>query len=188
MAAGLRLDVHILSRMGDEALSLQKVRELFQRHGALVYRRCLKLLGNPSDAEEALQEVFVRVLRGAEGFDYRSEPTTWLYRITTNYCLTLLRDQTRRRRLRERHASQPEPVANGTEDAIWVRHLLSEVDEPLARVAVYVYVDGMSHREAAELLGVSRRTVGNMLERFSAAVKGSREMPRVADADKAEVA
>src|SRR4051812_30294696 len=88
-----------------DALDAATVRRLFREHGPMVYRRALRILGNAADAEEALQEVFVRVLRGGEGFEQRSQVTTWLYRITTNYCLNFLRDNKRRRELLETHLS-----------------------------------------------------------------------------------
>ncbi|MFO0575779.1 MAG: RNA polymerase sigma factor [Polyangia bacterium] len=144
-----------------------EVGELFRLHGPVVFRRAFRLLGRREDAEEATQEVFIRVMRGIEGFDHRSGITTWLYQITTNYCLNFLRDRGRRRDLFAQHMAPPEeesrsPVA----DLVLLRRLLSEADEQQARAAVYVYLDGMSHEEAAELLGVSKRTVGNLIERF----------------------
>src|SRR4051794_28909413 len=59
------------------------VATLFDQHGPRVYRRALRLLGNPSDAEEATQEIFIRVVRGGESFQEKSQLTTWLYQITT---------------------------------------------------------------------------------------------------------
>ena len=65
--------------------------------------------------------------------------------------------------------------------------LLAEADEKQAQAAVYVYLDGMSHEEAAELLGVSKRTVGNLIDRFVAWAqrrgdKGASNPPSAADA------
>jgi RNA polymerase sigma-70 factor (ECF subfamily) len=145
--------------------------ELFQRHGALVYRRALRLLGSAADADEATQEIFIRVMRGVDRFEGRSQVTTWLYHVTTNHCLNVIRDRGRRRELLEAHAGQS---AGEVDDALcapeWLamRRLLARADELQARAAVYVFVDGMSHEEAAELLSVSRRTVGNLLDRFVA--------------------
>jgi RNA polymerase sigma-70 factor (ECF subfamily) len=138
-----------------------------------VYRRALRLLGNPADAEEATQEIFIRAFRSAEGFRQQSQLTTWLYQITTHYCLNLIRDRTRRTELYEEHVA---PQGDGLEkadpvrpdDMVLLRGLLSAADERQATAAVYVLLDGMSHEEAAEVLGVSKRTVGNLLERFQA--------------------
>ena len=54
-----------------------------------------------------------------------------------------------------------------TDDGLVLRKLLSEAAPDQARAAVYVYIDGMSHQDAAELLNISRRSVGNLLERFN---------------------
>jgi RNA polymerase sigma-70 factor (ECF subfamily) len=142
----------------------------FRRHAAMVYRRALILLGNKSDAEDATQEVFMRALRSAEGFAGRSQVSTWLYQITTNYCLNAIRNRGQRAKLFEEHLpdlTEDTPSAIAPSDLLTLRKLLSEADTELATAAVYVYIDGMSHEEAARVLGVSKRTVGNMLERFN---------------------
>jgi RNA polymerase sigma-70 factor (ECF subfamily) len=148
----------------------QQISSLFQQHGPRVYRRALRLLGNPADAEEATQEIFIRVLSGIEGFQQRSQLTTWLYQVTTNYCLNLIRDRSRRTELHEAHVA---PMAGDAEvgtarpdDLVLLRKLLAGADEQQAQAVIYVFLDGMSHQEAAEVLGVSKRTVGNLIERF----------------------
>lgn len=146
---------------------------LFHQHGPRVYRRALRLLGNPADAEEATQEIFIRAFRSAEGFRQQSQWTTWLYQITTHYCLNLIRDRSRRTALYEEHVAPTVDATDRTdpaspEDGLLLRRLLADADERQAAAAVYVLLDGMSHEEAASVLGVSKRTVGNLLERFQA--------------------
>ena len=146
-----------------------EIAELFDRYGPMVYRRALALLGKPEIAEEATQEVFLRALKAGESFEGRSRVSTWLYSITTNYCLNLLRNENRRRELWQEHSPKGlQATHEAPEELMLMRTLLSEADEEQAQAAVYVYIDGMSQNEAAELLGVSRRTVGNLLDRFNA--------------------
>ena len=146
------------------------ITDFFAKYGPAVYRRARYLLANHEDAEEAAQEVFIRALKSAEAFQQRAGEYTWLSRITTNYCLNKLRD---RRRRGELWARQMAPLPDcflrvpRAEGLVLMRRLLSEADEDCARAAVYVLIDGMSHAEAAEILGVSRRTVGNLIERFT---------------------
>ncbi|MFL5355062.1 RNA polymerase sigma factor [Archangium sp.] len=151
----------------------QQIAQLFDQHGPRVYRRALRLLGNPADAEEATQEIFIRAFRAAGSFRQQSQLTTWLYQITTNYCLNLIRDRSRRAELHEEHVAPLADDASRTEsvrpdDVVLLRRLLQGADERQAAAAVYVFLDGMSHEEAAGVLGVSKRTVGNLIERFQA--------------------
>lgn len=145
-----------------------RLAELFDRHGPLVYRRALQILGSPQDAADATQEVFIRAGRSLHRFDGRARASTWLYRITTNYCLNSLRDARRRRDLTVERpdAFTPAPSLLAADDLAMLRALLADADPQQAEAALAVFVDGMSHAEAATVLGVSRRTVGNLCARF----------------------
>ncbi|MFY0528964.1 RNA polymerase sigma factor [Archangium gephyra] len=170
-----------MSRADSQQISL-----LFNQHGPRVYRRALRLLGNPADAEEATQEIFIRAFRSAGSFRQQSQMTTWLYQIATNYCLNLIRDRSRRTALHDEHVAPLADDASRSEqvrpdDVVLLRRLLADADERQAAAAVYVFLDGMSHDEAASVLGVSKRTVGNLLERFqewaNARTAGGAEVP-----------
>ncbi len=165
----------------------EEIGAFFKSYGPMVFRRARRLLGNDSDAEEATQEVFIRALKAIDRYDGRCQISTWLYRITTNFCLNKLRDSQRRQQLfDQRVAKSLDTFTNpaNSADMALVRRLLSEAPEQRwADAAVYVYVDGMSHKEASELLSVSKRTVGNLLERFNQwAIEhfGDTEVPSVA--------
>jgi RNA polymerase sigma-70 factor (ECF subfamily) len=143
-----------------------EVESLYRRYGPAVFRRAHALLGREADAHDAVQDVFVRVLHSYGQFRHESSPMTWLYRVTTNLCLNRMRDTRRRAELLRQQ--DPEQTVAGVrlELSPDVRDLLRSVPEEVAAAAVYHHVDGMTHEEIAGLLGVSRRTVGNLLERF----------------------
>lgn len=156
------------------------VGEWYRVHGAAVYRRILRFY-RAQEAEEVLQEVFLRVLRTADSYRGESSPVTWLYQVTTRHCLNRLRDAKRRRELFEQHGrpgwsreiDQHDPDARVFLDQLW-----RELDEELAVIGVLYFVDGMSHAQIAGTLGVSRRTVGNRLatlQERARAVAGERE-------------
>jgi RNA polymerase sigma-70 factor (ECF subfamily) len=141
----------------------------FHRYAPMVFRRARSLLGNAADADEATQEVFQRVLRHGEGFERRCKVSTWLWTITTNYCLNVLRDRARRRELLDEHGRDPAlypPGCPGPDEMLLMRRLLAHADERQAKAAIYVYLDGMSHREAAKKLKMAKRSVGNLLDQF----------------------
>lgn len=141
---------------------------LFDRYGAMVYRRALRILGNDADAEEATQEVFIRAFKALADFDPKAQHSTWLFRITTNYCLNQIRNRGRRAELLDaRTADVPQgSVPTDPEKLAMMRDLLARADERQAQAALLVFVDGLTQDEAAQIMQVSRRTVGNLCARF----------------------
>jgi RNA polymerase sigma-70 factor (ECF subfamily) len=69
-----------------------------EAHRASLTGHCYRMLGSASDAEDAVQETFVRAWRGLERFEGRASVRTWLHRIATNVCLDALSDDARRMR------------------------------------------------------------------------------------------
>jgi RNA polymerase sigma-70 factor (ECF subfamily) len=164
----------------------EEISELYLRLGPLVYRRCLRLLANPENARDATQEVFVRALRHVSELTHDRECLPWLYRVATNYCLNRLRDG-RPLEFREPEA-MPEPprsagAPSGADDRLAARRtvmaLLNRLDEQTAEIAVHAFLDDMTQDEIAEVMGLSRRTVGKKLKRFEeqAAVFGREQLP-----------
>jgi RNA polymerase sigma-70 factor (ECF subfamily) len=64
---------------------------LVQRHESKIYGLCLKMLGNPEDAEDVLQEVFIKAFQALPSFREEARFSTWLYRIAHNACLMRIR-------------------------------------------------------------------------------------------------
>mgnify|MGYP006301458985 CR=1 FL=1 len=76
-----------LAKAGDA----QAFNELVVRHEDNVYGLCLKMLRNPEDAEDCLQEVFIKAFEALPDFREEARFSTWLYRIATNACLMRIR-------------------------------------------------------------------------------------------------
>jgi RNA polymerase sigma-70 factor, ECF subfamily len=74
-------------RAGDRA----EFSRLVETYSGLIYRLALKMLSHPQDAEDVLQETFLKAFRGIKNFDGRSSLSTWLYRIAANESLMSLR-------------------------------------------------------------------------------------------------
>lgn len=133
-------------------------------------RRARFLLGSEDDAREMLNEIFVSLLDRPDQFNEKSSITTWLYSVTTHGCLNRLRNE--RTRLRTLQENAP-PISEASlkespEHAAQLREELKRLPPELAEVAVYHYLDGMTHDEIAGVLGCSRRHVGDLIERMHA--------------------
>lgn len=140
---------------------------LIERYGSLVFRRCLKLLGNPADAEDAAQEIFIKAARSLESFRGGSSPGTWIYRVATNHCLNVLKQRGSERRRREGLAAEP-PVAPryDADQALLFSSIAGALDTETAEVGLYYFIDGMTQEEIAEVMSLSRKTVGKRLKEF----------------------
>jgi RNA polymerase sigma-70 factor (ECF subfamily) len=141
------------------------IEAVYRQHGHSVLRRARRILGIEEEAMDVLQDVFASLMADPDQLRARPSVTSWLYGATTHLCLNLLRNGRNRERLLATGVlpvAQPEPAG---EDWAAVRQMLARMPEELARVAAYHHFDGMSHAEIAGVLGCSRRTVGNILER-----------------------
>ncbi len=142
------------------------IAELYRRCGALVLRRCRLLLRDPAEAEDALQEVFVRLLMYGASLEGEPVPLSWLYRTAERCCFDRLR-----RRRREEPADEaalerePAPLdeALGSEAREMLGRFFHRLPEKLKRLALLHYLDGLPQERIAEELGWSRRTVGKKL-------------------------
>ena len=67
--------------------------EIYRTHSPRLYSLALRMLGNPADAEDMLQEIFLSAHRKLEGFRGEAALGTWLYRLATNQCLDYLRSR-----------------------------------------------------------------------------------------------
>jgi RNA polymerase sigma-70 factor (ECF subfamily) len=126
----------------------------------------MNLLGSRADAEDAVQEAFLKVYRGAARFRGGSALSTWAYRILVNTCYDMLR---RGRRRPESPLPSEEALPRGGERDHPLRLALERAVirlEPRERAAFLLCeVEGFSHREASEILEVNENTSRTLLFR-----------------------
>jgi RNA polymerase sigma-70 factor (ECF subfamily) len=116
-------------------------------------------LGNVSDAEDAVQETFLKAHRAASTYSGEAALSTWLYRILVNTCYDHLR---RRKRRPEESLMDEEGVvfewkAETVDEAkrLTLRKLLAELPEQRRSVFTLFEIEGLSHAEIASILGIS---------------------------------
>lgn len=142
------------------------LRSAYDAHGAELYRFARRALGDAGQAEDAVQEAFVRAWRASDRYDpVRASQRTWLFAILRNVVI----DQVRARRSRppmSREGDEAEQIAASTDDAIdhiltgWqVDAALGVIAEDQRRVLLEVHWRGRPYADVAAELGVPEGTV-----------------------------
>jgi RNA polymerase sigma-70 factor (ECF subfamily) len=150
--------------------------ELVRATSARLYRLAVRMTGNSSDAEDVLQEVYLRgYIALSEGrFEGRASAATWLYRVAVNEALDTLRRRRRRLVLSSTHQEATGQTAESPE----ARALLAEMAALLgtlppeqAGALVLTQVEGLSNAEAAEILGCTDGALEQRLIRARATLR-----------------
>lgn len=136
--------------------------QLYDRHSRTVYSLVLRILQQPSTAEEVVQDVFLLLWRNADQYDPSRGPfVPWLLTLARNRALDHLRLKSERQRRREEQADELPPVMAAPEfekqldekrRAERVRTLMGELQPQQKRAIELAYFEGLSHTEIAEKL------------------------------------
>lgn len=144
------------------------VEQMYAKYGPTIYARARRLLKNSAAAEDATQEVFLKVLKHAESAPGPEAVLPWIHRITTNHCLNMLRDGSRQAKSVER---VPEQIDTDFEESLVTRdfanHVLASTPEKVRAPALRHDGQGVEQSKVASTLGVSRRTVLYRLAEFT---------------------
>lgn len=172
------LDYALLRRVGrgDEAA----LAELIRRHQARLYHLAYRLLKDPLDAEDALQEVFLKAYEHASRFEPKATVSAWLHRITANHCLNRLRMRHPQESLDREDApvlpdTGPSPLAVLEEKQLAARleELLAALPENQRRALVLKRFGGLSYQEIAEILSLSVSAVDGLIKRARQSLKNA---------------
>jgi RNA polymerase sigma-70 factor (ECF subfamily) len=154
---------------------------LVEAYSGVIYRLAIKMLENPQDAEDVLQETFIKAYRNLPRFDGRSSISTWLYRIATNEALMLIRrrkhvnvsiDEPLETDEQEQMPLQitdwcclPEEEMMSTEAREYMDRAIDDLPYTLRVVFLLRDIEGLSTHEAAEVLELSEAAVKTRLSR-----------------------
>jgi RNA polymerase sigma-70 factor (ECF subfamily) len=159
-----------LTQLTDEELAATAAREssdgpafvaLVGRFQQRVWRICYRLLGNEQDANDAAQEVFVRLFFARDKFAGRSKYSTWVHGVAVRTCLTIRRGRGRRQRhenvladegWESRQPGRPAPEQGVSLDLMKVLEILDEEDRALL---ILKYAESYDYEELAEIFQLS---------------------------------
>ncbi len=171
------ISVEALQRGDREAFA-----HLVDAYSQRIYNLALSILGDEQDAEDVLQETFIKALGGIKNFEGRSSLSTWLYRIATNEALMLIR-----RRKPEKFVPIDEPAPDEEDDYVpeqivdfccmpeaellsgeaqhFMKTAVTRLSPALRTVFILRDLQGLSIKETAEILSITEETVKTRLLR-----------------------
>jgi len=154
---------------------------LVEEYSPMIYRLGLKMLNNPQDAEDILQETFIKAYKHIGKFDGRSSVSTWLYRIATNEALMSLRKKRPDTvsfdvpSIFETETQEPLQIVDwcclpeeeflSAESRMRLDEAAERLPDSLRVVFVLRDIEGLSTRETAEVLDISEMAVKTRLSR-----------------------
>ena len=177
------LELVTAAQQGDQAA----FGALVEKYQAMAYSQALRMVGNPDDAADATQDAFLNAWRALPGFQGQSSFSTWLYRLTSNACIDLLRRSKRRPALSITVADEDEegPQETDIPDERWsperelerketrqtVRSGLSALSPEHREVLALREFEGLSYQEIAQLLELEEGTVKSRIARARLALR-----------------
>lgn len=147
---------------------------LFRAHHERVFRTAHRITGSPADAEDVLQTVFLRLVKGHENYDLSENPGAYLSRAAVNASLDLMRSRSRSKSvgLDDSDAGDiqspdrnPELEHADRELQTLIRQAVARLGSTAAEMFILRYYEGYENHEIAKMMGTSHLVVGVVLHR-----------------------
>jgi RNA polymerase sigma-70 factor, ECF subfamily len=164
-------DVQALLEKRRYARAFERLLELYE---VKVFRMAVMYLKDPGRAEEVAQDIFLKLWQSLPGYDGRAAPSTWLYTIARNTCLSAVRSEARRRTSRLDEIAEPaasdSPADSDAFRRIELRRGLERLPEAQREAICLFYLQEKSIGEVARMLNLPEGTVKSHLHRARAAL------------------
>lgn len=163
-----------------EQFGMAPFQEIYESHQHLVYNLCLNYLQNKHDAEEAAQDVFVKIHHKMLGFREKASIKTWIYRITVNHCLDVIQAKKRQKRFGallpffdDNNKSRTEPpdfdhpgvLLEDRESLQILFGKINQLPENQKTAIILKHLDDLPQRQIAEIMQISEKAVESLLMR-----------------------
>ena len=134
--------------------------QLYRRYAPKVYGKCISILKDQTEAQDAVQDIFVKVMVNLSGFNEKSQFSTWVYSITFNYCMDVVRKRKKNKLLFSDDIERaPDVAEEEIPDSYFLdlslpqlKGILDELPEGDRMVILHKYQDDMSIKEIAEII------------------------------------
>jgi RNA polymerase sigma-70 factor (ECF subfamily) len=149
--------------------------ELYERHHASVYRAALRVTGNPADAEDVLQSVFLRILNQSGRPDLSQMSEAYFRRAATNAAIDLLRRRVSHGESDLGGASEQAALESPALLKEQLRRALAALESNDALLFLLRHVEGLSNGELAEMFGQEKNNIAVRLHRIRQALQAEME-------------
>ena len=154
------------------------LRELHERHAPWIEARLRRRCADPGTVDEAVQDTFVAVWRGARKWDGRGEPAAWMWGIAIRRLIGVLRTKGRWAPVVAAIESADVVVAAEDQVLVGIEHgdlagALGRLSPELRAVVQATVLDGLTTREASRLLGIPSGTVKTRMKRAKEQLRGA---------------
>ena len=143
-------------------------RELYESASKSVYGFALSILKNRYDAEDVLQDTFLRVYKNASGYKAKGKPMAWMLRITKNLALTRLREKSKNEEYNLSAEAPDFSFVENTDSRLLLEKLFTILSDDEKQIVVLHVTGGLKHRETAEILELP---LGTVLAKYNRAIK-----------------
>jgi len=157
-----------------------ELESLFRAHHARIFRSAYRITGSAADAEDVLQTVFLRLVKGQETYDLSQNPEAYLSRAAVNASLDVMRSKGRAKavglddvdsEVLKSSRLSPEAVHADRELQVLIREAVARLGKTAAEMFVLRYYEGKDNKEIARLLNTSPMVVGVVLHRARARLR-----------------
>lgn len=152
---------------------------LVLRYQTQVYSLAYRMVGNEADAQDLAQEAFVRAWRALDSFQFSSQFSTWLYRLTSNICIDFLRSQKKRKHISltvlqddeqqqwdmPDHRPLPEEQMIVAQEREALAKAIAALDPEYRQVLILRIVNDCSYQQISQIMGIREGTVKSRLSR-----------------------
>ena len=171
-----------------QAGQLQGYERLYSLHGNRMKRIARNMLGNTTDAEDAVQETFLKIQRGIGTFRGQSSFVTWSFRVLINTCYDVRRSRMRKKEVTSEGTEElpmPEQRASGAHPSLRIalERALAKLTEHQREVFLLYEVEGFRHAEIAGMLEITETASKNTLFQAKKNLRTMLEPPRSQSAE-----
>ena len=160
--------------------------QIYKNHSKMVFNLCLNYLQNTEDAEEATQDIFVKIYEKIDGFRSDSTLKTWIYRISITHCLDVIKAKNRQKRfgfmqslfgktgeevIPQKNFDHPGVELENKEAIQELMNLIQELPDNQKTALILKSIEGLSGKEIAEVMKLSEKAIESLLSRAKQSLK-----------------